>query len=111
MEITNKRIVVTGAASGIGKELVVLLSGYDCTVMAVDRNLDGLSQFLGTLANARAVLHSYACDIGSQDNLDSLFDYAYQALVVLIFLLRMLVMLIMNNSQQRIGKEWIRFLK
>ncbi len=80
MEITNKRIIVTGAASGIGKELVVLLSGYDCTVMAVDRNLDGLSQFLGTLANARAVLHSYACDIGSQDNLDSLFDYAYQAL-------------------------------
>ncbi len=78
MEIKNKRIVVTGAASGIGKALVVSLSGYDCTVLAVDRNLDGLSQSLAELENTRAILLSYDCDIGSPEKLDELFEYALQ---------------------------------
>lgn len=80
MEIKNKRIVITGAASGIGKALVNNLSEYDCTILAVDRNLEGLSHFLGEIANSRAILHSYACDIGSQANLDDLFEYAIQTM-------------------------------
>lgn len=80
MEIKNKRIVVTGAASGIGKELVTLLSHYDCQILAVDRNSDGLSQFLEQVHNSRATIKSYICDIGYQQQIDDLFEHAGQVL-------------------------------
>ncbi len=80
MEVNNKRIIVTGAASGIGKELLVGLSDYDCTVMAVDRNADGLAQLMATLQYSRASIFSYDCDIGSQEKVDDLFEHAIQAM-------------------------------
>jgi short-subunit dehydrogenase len=80
MDIKNKRIVVTGAASGIGKALVTNLSQYDCHILAVDRNSDGLSQFLEQVLNAKAKIHSYICDIGYQEQIDNLFDHARQEL-------------------------------
>ena len=80
MEIKNKRIVVTGAASGIGKELVTILSHYDCQILAVDRNSDKLSQFLEEVRNSRATISSYTCDIGYQEQIDDLFNHAIQVL-------------------------------
>lgn len=80
MDIKNKRIVVTGSASGIGKELVMNLSQYDCQIMAVDRNSDGLSQFLEQVPNAKAKIHSYICDIGYQEQIDDLFEHARQVM-------------------------------
>lgn len=80
MDIKNKRIVVTGAASGIGKALVTNLSQYDCHILAVDRNSDGLSQFLEKIPNSKAKIHSYICDIGYQEQIDNLFEHAMQVL-------------------------------
>jgi len=80
MEIKNKRIVVTGAASGIGKELVTLLSHYDCHILAVDRNSDGLSLSLEKIQKSKATISSYNCDIGYQHQMDDLFEHAIQAL-------------------------------
>lgn len=78
MDLKNKRIVVTGAASGIGKELVMLLSQYDCQILAVDRNSDGLSKFLEQVPNSKAKICDYICDIGYQEPIDELFEYARQ---------------------------------
>lgn len=80
MEIKTKRIVVTGAASGIGKALVTNLSHYDCHILAVDRNSDGLSQFLEQVHNSKAKISSYICDIGYQEQIDDLFEHARLAL-------------------------------
>lgn len=80
MDIKNKRIVVTGAASGIGKALVTNLSHYDCHILAVDRNSDGLSLFLEKVPNSKAKIHSYICDIGYQEQIDDLFVHARQVL-------------------------------
>lgn len=80
MQIKNKRIIVTGAASGIGKELVAILSGYDCIVMTVDRNEDGLLQLLEAHQYSKATILSYGCDVGSQDKVDDLFEHAIQTM-------------------------------
>jgi len=80
MEIKNKRIVVTGAASGIGKELVTNLSHYDCHILAVDRNSNGLSLSLDKIQKSKATISSYTCDIGYQHQMDDLFEHAIQAL-------------------------------
>ena len=44
MPIHNKNIVITGAASGIGKELVAQLSSSDNRILAVDIDLDNLRE-------------------------------------------------------------------
>jgi len=43
-EIRNKNILITGAASGIGKETVKNLINYNNKIIAVDRNVNGLQQ-------------------------------------------------------------------
>lgn len=80
MDIKNKRILVTGAASGIGKELVTNLSQHDCQILAIDRNSDGLSQFLEQVPHSKAKISSFICDIGYQEQIDDLFEHARQVL-------------------------------
>lgn len=74
MQIQNKRIVVTGAASGIGRALVVQLSQHNCEVLAVDRNPEVLTTVLGSLDNPRAKIHPQICDVAEPENLDQLFS-------------------------------------
>jgi short-subunit dehydrogenase len=76
MDIKDKRIVVTGAASGIGKEIVSLLIDIECSLLIVDRDRETLSHLLDNLPANKANINSFICDVGEQDQLDGLFDYA-----------------------------------
>jgi short-subunit dehydrogenase len=76
MQIKNKRIVVTGVASGIGKALLNQVSRLNCTVLAVDRNDVALTTVVSSLQNSAAKIESYVCDIADQRNLDQLFAHA-----------------------------------
>lgn len=50
MEVSSKVWVVTGAGSGMGRELVLALLGRGARVAAVDRNPDGLVEVAGVAA-------------------------------------------------------------
>jgi len=78
MEISKKRIILTGAASGIGKELLNQLSNYDCQIMAVDRNQSALEELDKVLDKRNAKVSAYVCDISRPDSLDKLFEDALQ---------------------------------
>lgn len=54
MRFDNKVAVVTGAASGIGRAIVIELAAAGATVAAVDRNEAGLAQTVRTCAGASA---------------------------------------------------------
>ena len=45
MEVRNKKIIVTGAASGIGEELVKQLLDKGAKVVAVDVNKENLNKY------------------------------------------------------------------
>jgi short-subunit dehydrogenase len=78
MDVKNKRIVITGAASGIGKALVRLLVAVDCNLLVVDRNTEALSSLMDDLSHQEATIFSYICDIGDQNQLDELFEFAIE---------------------------------
>ena len=51
MEVRNKKIILTGAASGVGKELTKLLLNDGATVVGIDVNEENLNTLKEELNN------------------------------------------------------------
>ena len=76
MRIEHTRIILTGAASGIGLAVLGTLNTYPCHVIAVDRNEEGLRAALAALPQGPASITPYACDLSQPAAIDGLFEYA-----------------------------------
>ena len=59
----QRRIVLTGAASGLGRLFSLKLRDVDCSLYLVDRNLDGLKQLLNELEGGRCWAEIIECDL------------------------------------------------
>ncbi len=78
MELRRKNVIVTGAASGLGKELTKQLINKGCKVAAIDINEENLKKLREEINNRR--LKTYVVDMSSQDSIknfriDYLKDY------------------------------------
>lgn len=71
MNPNGKVIILTGASSGIGRELLKCLQRYDADIIAVSRHI-------GSIPNHSARVIPYACDVSQQDQVDGLFAYAVE---------------------------------
>ncbi|KOY88028.1 hypothetical protein AD998_03200 [bacterium 336/3] len=78
MQIHHQYIILTGAASGIGKELLSLLSQYKCHILAVDLNEILLNETVLNISNPQAQIRSYKADLSTQIDNSTLFEYALQ---------------------------------
>lgn len=75
MKLRGKRVVITGASSGIGLEILKQLLAYDCRVVACARQVEKLKDLQDSpLANGR--LYLKRCDVSDKDELDELFRYS-----------------------------------
>ena len=72
--ITNKKIVLTGANSGIGLEVLKLLAQGNNKILAVDKNTD----VLDTFNDANVIVHK--ADVSSQEAVDGIFERALEEL-------------------------------
>ncbi|MBQ2714755.1 MAG: SDR family oxidoreductase [Clostridia bacterium] len=72
--IFEKNVIITGASSGIGKELVkTFLTKYNCRVLGVSRDQTKAKAFSEELASDS---YSYYCfDVGVEDNWRNFADY------------------------------------
>ena len=78
MKINNKRIVLTGAASGIGRALLQILSGYSAQIIVADISQTMLQTTIDTVPSKNATITPYIADLSQQQNVDALFDYAVE---------------------------------
>jgi len=77
MHIDGKNIILTGAASGIGRALLEGLAQYHVQVLAVDQNSPALG---AARTQGHMRVFPYSCDLGDPQALPSLFDHALQTL-------------------------------
>lgn len=68
--LNNKNIILTGASSGIGKEILNILSGYKNTkIIAVARHIEDIPSIEG-------VVYPFSSDMSSSEGIDRVFSYA-----------------------------------
>lgn len=73
MNIDNKNIILTGASSGIGKEVLAVLSVYnDVRIVAVARHIEDIPSKEG--------VYPFAADVSNRDGVDKVFEYAKNVL-------------------------------
>jgi short-subunit dehydrogenase len=78
MNLDQKRIVLTGASSGIGRALVQELSGRRVQIVAVGRDETRLREAVGAVRGAQARVEAFACNLARQEEVDRLFAYAVE---------------------------------
>jgi short-subunit dehydrogenase len=71
MAISNKHIVITGAASGIGLELLNQLTGNGNKILAVDINESGLE----IISNKNPEIESLILDLTEPESVRAIFDW------------------------------------
>lgn len=67
MQINETRIIVTGAASGMGKHFALALCREGAKVAAVDINAEGLSQVRQAAEDLAGTLRTYEANVSSEE--------------------------------------------
>lgn len=75
---TNKTVVVTGAANGLGKQIATDYVKEGATVIAVDINEKGLQELQDATSAFEGEVLVYAGDISLQETNERMIDYAVE---------------------------------
>lgn len=73
MEINQRKFILTGAASGIGKALLRQLNDFNVQILAVDKDRERLAATINSLPASSAKIASFVCDLADYTAIDDLF--------------------------------------
>ncbi|ASV67517.1 SDR family oxidoreductase [Cytobacillus sp. FSL W7-1323] len=76
--LKTKKVIVTGAASGIGKEIVKQCLHEGVSVIACDINEHSLYELKESMAN-HYVLHTYQLDVSNYEEVAKFFEHVEEA--------------------------------
>lgn len=78
MQLSALRILVTGAASGLGRCFATQLVDAGATVVAFDRNAEALATLAQELNGNSGTLHTAVGDVSSESDVEAAFDTAWE---------------------------------
>lgn len=73
-DLSNRKILVTGASSGIGRAISIYLSELGARIVLTGRNSDRLQETLSRMKGNKHLVISY--DLGNEGDFTELFDHA-----------------------------------
>lgn len=76
MQLNNKTIILTGAASGIGQALLTQLAQITSNIIAVDINSEGLEAICDALNSSPAKITPLTLNMMHAEDIDRLFEFA-----------------------------------
>ena len=73
-DLKNKTIIVTGASSGIGSEIVKSFAKYKCNVILLSRNLDRMNSLISSIKIENSqLLKPYMLDVSKENDVYNVF--------------------------------------
>ncbi len=72
--LQNKKAIVTGAASGIGKAIAVLFAKQGAQVFLLDMNDEALAATVTEIKNNNGIAEGYKADVSDQQQIKLLFE-------------------------------------
>ena len=75
INLENKNIIVTGASSGIGEQIVLTFSNLGANIILISRNNEKINKITNSLRNKyiKQKFQSYELDISKYDNTEKVF--------------------------------------
>lgn len=73
MKLTGKKIVITGASSGIGKTLALQLAKEGCSVALLARRIEELEIVAHEVSKYNVIVKIYKCDVSNKDEVERVF--------------------------------------
>ncbi|WP_202033291.1 SDR family NAD(P)-dependent oxidoreductase [Nocardioides sp. WS12] len=70
--VAGKRVLITGASSGVGRSTATLLASEGATVLAVARRADELDELADEIAREGGSAYALPCDLTDNDAIDAL---------------------------------------
>jgi NAD(P)-dependent dehydrogenase (short-subunit alcohol dehydrogenase family) len=77
--LKDKIALVTGASRGIGEAIALTLAENGARCILTSRKLEGLKTAVEKIRAAGGQADAFACNVGSMDDIRSLFDHVQQA--------------------------------
>ena len=68
--LTNRNVVITGAASGIGRQMAHLFAKEQSNLAIIDINENALKETVDELSQYPVKVHSYRCDLSEKDEIE-----------------------------------------
>ena len=76
MELSGKSAVVTGSASGIGREIALVLASGGAVVTVADRNLEGAEAVAGEIRDSGGSAHATRVDVSDSGQVEAMVGAA-----------------------------------
>jgi short-subunit dehydrogenase len=73
MKLTGKNVVITGASSGIGKNLALQLAKEGCSVALLARRIEELEIIAHEVSKYNVIVKIYKCDVSNKDEVEKVF--------------------------------------
>ena len=72
----NKVAIVTGASSGIGKDIAIKLVNHGLRVIGCGRNIDNLLKVQSEISkNSKGVFTPFQCDVSKEEDIIKMFNH------------------------------------
>ena len=106
----NKTAVVTGAGSGIGRYLAVLLAKAGCNVAICDINEDALAETSKMVNHYNVACSTHTVDIGDKEQIDALYEEVIQRHKTVDLLFNNAGITVLSNFENMPEKDWDRVI-
>ena len=106
----NKTAIITGAGSGMGRYLAVLLAKAGCNVAICDINEDALAGTSKLVNHYNVACSTHTVDIGDKEQIDALYEEVIQRHKTVDLLFNNAGITVLSNFENMPEKDWDRVI-
>ena len=107
IDLSGRNALVTGGATGIGRECAVLLAKAGANIIVADINLDGAQETIGVIGHGRAL----RCDLGDPSQVESMGRQLLSEMDGVDILVNCAGLIVYSHGIQSVSvEEWDRVL-